>query len=825
MSTHTPMRFLRKLGLISEFRENTTETIGRFQAMPDDWFPFLPASTPSEAGNLDTTGPEPIENPPTPEESLHVRPDVEVRPVQPDNPGANPVGSSTVRIPSRSAPVLQKKQELPGEANPRETNTRKVALQNIPARPASSMPASAASASAASARAVIDRAYREIHEATPKISPETSPVTSSMAAPAGSVEQSAAMLAINTTTSLQEPRETAPVIASSGEPAEQPSTMFAASAKSSPQEFPGTAQVIAPTTAAEQSSFHETHLVMSPHVPHASAPAKASAKAAQQPGTIPEIQPWTILQEPPPLTAAMPTAGTVEQEEALATATLMDQIDSTLIDRLLVEQTEHETGRPSVTPLDAPITEMASISEATEPVLAPIEPAPKHSASTGVGFETVATEVLVPTVPNNLVSNADDPLLREAQTPEQTDAPIKSRAELAVEAKAEKPSTSPQRRARIEEIVKERQPASQSIGAGKQRSRSPVPATTPEAKPDHDLFTKKADVDRSPTAWAEKLRQASSAGTQQNARSDERAESMAPRAKTDSVRQNLAVPAASTKSQTASVPAREERVIVPDTTRRFLKPLVGIDPATVPIYEGPLAAEFTAANQADGVAVAGNIVWNPGPVAETPQQLGLLAHELTHIARQRHARFIPPIVRRRTEVATPGPSPEQMDEEALARRVEAKVIDVASRAAEAPASAAGINAAPFGVPQMSPDPTDDATPTSLDTTDSWGGLPAPWEPLPDWVIDQPETQRSSATFSSVPPVAGSAVGESSTTTTMHEGFIERAEQGRVLNDSAPMSSSAAAEPQKTIAPDLDALARQVYSVLKRRLETEHRRLT
>ena len=51
--------------------------------------------------------------------------------------------------------------------------------------------------------------------------------------------------------------------------------------------------------------------------------------------------------------------------------------------------------------------------------------------------------------------------------------------------------------------------------------------------------------------------------------------------------------------------------------------------------------------------------------------------------------------------------------------------------------------------------------------------------------------------------------------------IAAAEEGRVIESAAP--SHEPADAPKAVAPDLDVLARQVYAVLKRRLEAEMRR--
>jgi hypothetical protein len=55
--------------------------------------------------------------------------------------------------------------------------------------------------------------------------------------------------------------------------------------------------------------------------------------------------------------------------------------------------------------------------------------------------------------------------------------------------------------------------------------------------------------------------------------------------------------------------------------------------------------------------------------------------------------------------------------------------------------------------------------------------------------------------------------------------IQRAESARVLPEEAasPQAAPTSKEPPASSAPDVDALARQVYAVLKRRLEADLRR--
>lgn len=481
----------------------------------------------------------------------------------------------------------------------------------------------------------------------------------------------------------------------------------------------------------------------------------------------------------------------------------------------------------------------------TESALCQTDPESHDSGSTETVLEVAATEALIRTAPIEIASHATGQRVPETQS-KHTETRVELVTESLVEGRTQNDSTKndvtvalPPRRARIEEIANEAQSTNRlspdKPPAAKPKADSPnvyavskqrtalkdLESSEPRpSKPAEGLFTKKADVDRSPAAWVEKLRQALNPNATHKSPSNNRAERMPTSHKTELVQSSSAVPTASSR-QPESMPDREAPTQLPEKTRRFLKPLVGIDPATVPIFEGPAAAQFAAANQADGVALAETVILKPGPVAETPERLGLLAHELTHIARQRKPRFVPPIVRQPQHVLAAVPVPEHLDEEALARRVEAQVIDIANRATEppvmtedAPLMTVDRRTQRSELFPMRDDQPAELAPDADDAAESWGGLPAPWEPLPDWVVALSEgSAKASSSSATVLPnidVMGSVP-------------MERAEEGRVLNHPAASPPTGAAEPKQSAAPDLDALARQVYLVLKRRLETEYRR--
>ena len=102
----------------------------------------------------------------------------------------------------------------------------------------------------------------------------------------------------------------------------------------------------------------------------------------------------------------------------------------------------------------------------------------------------------------------------------------------------------------------------------------------------------------------------------------------------------------------------------------------------------------------------------------------------------------------------------------------------------------------------------------------WGGLPAPWEPLPGWLASPaPDTSPMPANVTPL-PVAVPALAPVAP-------LPQLAEQGRESDGDSAASGPAPAPPHDAQAPapaepDLDALARQVYALLKRRLALERR---
>jgi hypothetical protein len=287
-------------------------------------------------------------------------------------------------------------------------------------------------------------------------------------------------------------------------------------------------------------------------------------------------------------------------------------------------------------------------------------------------------------------------------------------------------------------------------------------------------------------------------------------------------------PAATQAGGTRPRPARAVRqqpehsgTPLPESTRRFLRPLVGIDPAEVRVHRGAHAAQVTYEQAADAVTAGEDIFLAPGYDDESPEALGVLAHELTHVARQQTPRFVPPLVEQQHSQAN--------DEEQVARTVEARVAERANtqpaRAAEPPP------APPPGHPHGADEPEDKPPPSPADRA-FWGSLPAPWEPLPAWMESMP---GAAAPASTAPPPARQAAAESTPAAgaAAPAPAVQRAEVGRALESVADVAAAGATavidaagaddEGDEGEAPDMDALAKQVYAILKRRLAAERRR--
>jgi hypothetical protein len=376
-------------------------------------------------------------------------------------------------------------------------------------------------------------------------------------------------------------------------------------------------------------------------------------------------------------------------------------------------------------------------------------------------------------------------------------------------------------------------PAAQNPPAAAGR-RAGAPATA--LPPADDLFQPK-DTDRSPQAWRARLAQAAlqEAQAAQPGQPTPAATSM-PTPAPQAVAGASAAASVPTPAPAASPPDRpiasgQPPAPLPEATRRFLQPLVGIDPASTRIHRDAAADQVAAAYAADAVTAGDDIALAAGKNVEAPETIGVLAHELTHVARQRTPRFVPPIIRN-----APGRSPVAANsEESIAQQAEARVIQAVHEAGSPdPPTAPRAQATPPPSAQA-PAPAAEQPP---DRTRPWGNLPAPWEPLPAWMTTPSALAAPAPPFvpaaSSVPasppapaapaPAAISAPAVVGAAPQPAAPAVQRAAQSRTLEQpTAPEPSPAPPPAAEQVAPDLDALARQVYAVLKRRLATERRR--
>ena len=433
---------------------------------------------------------------------------------------------------------------------------------------------------------------------------------------------------------------------------------------------------------------------------------------------------------------------------------------------------------------------------------------------------------------------------------------------------------------------------------------------------------------------------------------------------------------ARTTSEQSPVPSGAVEVPLSASTREFLEPIVGVDPASVHVHQAPHGAAITQG--ADAVTVGDDIVLAAGQAGESPRALGLLAHELAHVGHEREAgpadssaesvgqasafgqpasgdggrpeivaalaatppspstpltqpevpagpstetparlatrsnegpvgEAVAPLATQAEAAPTPNSSPREQaggqadEDEPAARSVEAHAVALAAARAtatgepepgllspppaldiqhaspispiDADSSAAlpAQGAAPWATPASNGAPL--GSDASAADYDPWGGLPAPWEPLPEWLssptafvttadsagLNGPNANRYGARldalFGGSNGTGGGYAGNGS-----GGGFSgggggsDRSNGGMGANGGggnlggggsggaagahfapsdrgleAPSNAPAlgqAPDPQAQgqVEPNLDALAHQVYTILKRRLASERRRL-
>jgi len=162
--------------------------------------------------------------------------------------------------------------------------------------------------------------------------------------------------------------------------------------------------------------------------------------------------------------------------------------------------------------------------------------------------------------------------------------------------------------------------------------------------------------------------------------------------------------------------------------------------------------------------------------------------------------------------------PNTIDEESLARRIESAVERTAQKSGIDPKSGSAELLAHDSPPATSSRTSDKAQ----DSANQWGGLPAPWEPMPAW-ISPPETQDTTTDTetSSMPAMPSEVISSSSSA-----AAPARADVARSLPDAEPPKENGHEEAEqnhKKVGPDLDALAKQVYAIMRQRLAADRRR--
>jgi Domain of unknown function (DUF4157) len=293
----------------------------------------------------------------------------------------------------------------------------------------------------------------------------------------------------------------------------------------------------------------------------------------------------------------------------------------------------------------------------------------------------------------------------------------------------------------------------------------------------------------------------------------------------------------------AEAPAPLERVQLSGHARRFLEPLVGFDPEQVNVFTGEAVRLAARDLGADAAAVNGDVLLPNVANLESPEGLGLLAHELTHVPEQvnrvqtnetaqleTRAQSEPLRSPRRFVAPLPTLAPITQDvpfatEEDRARRAEARATQIARNA----------------------EPVRDVS--------RWNGLPAPWEPMPSFERSDAEEGvislvgaglstsawgnevsapswstegaassstegTASSSFTAPAAYSSSAPSSAASSSATSSGGAQLAETGREMPAETGGSGGGAAGGG---GEDMEKLARQVYDVLKRKLLSERRR--
>lgn len=471
------------------------------------------------------------------------------------------------------------------------------------------------------------------------------------------------------------------------------------------------------------------------------------------------------------------------------------EIDATTEAQSAEETPSEETLRTLQEAAQTAYASPAAIAQTAHDLLASAVQPPVSAESPGGRQQTAAAETpaAVQAAPEMPVNSA---VLPPAEVPAEQTKAVRAAYMPAEE-------TAPAPTAARSTVKKQKKPAG---------SQAPDSASAAENQDSQTAETLFADTgqDRSPQAWAARM-----------------AAVRRPVSPADAFPSRLL--SGETLPASEAAPPVSEAMPLRETSRRFLEPLAGIDPANAHIHQGPIAEQMTSALHADALTQGTDIFLGAGQATDTPEGLGLLAHELTHVARNRMPDFIPPIARpgltpqRREKPAAVTHTP--MNEEALALHVEARVRSAARQAGqERPGQPIDpVQAAPAAEPSRAflfPEEAGTLPVSgdmSLDSPDAalpWAGLPAPWEPMPFWIAPSSSGPLSETVqMTAEAPVMGTMGRE-----------VQLAGEDRSIE--APAEAAAPAPAHAAAAPpeaELDRLAQQVYTRLKQRLSAERRR--
>lgn len=282
---------------------------------------------------------------------------------------------------------------------------------------------------------------------------------------------------------------------------------------------------------------------------------------------------------------------------------------------------------------------------------------------------------------------------------------------------------------------------------------------------------------------------------------------------------------------------------LPLSVRARLAPVMGRELGAVRLLRNAEAAAATAAAAADALALGDRVLLSPGQDLASPRGLGLLAHELTHVLRERDPDFVPLVARepaRTRGASVPAPSLPSVAATSVQPSAAQPIQAVRNGAAPIGRTAASgeEGLAEFVEAQVRQEMQAPSRSTPSDSP--WGGLPAPWEPMPFW--DAPATPSGAAQAEQPrrspdgTSTAGSSSGAAAQAPSAPPPPAARAQVAQAASTSRSVDSSPGPTPTSLGAavgsdhrksasppPDLDRLAQQVYGMIKQRLATETRR--